>query len=480
MRDFGSFKESYFTEKRVISVAVNFPLSGQDKTRKLAGELEITDDGTFLKTFYERREGDDPLDYKEEIKCLTGEGDSKIFHFFNLKFLKLGWRQIEKGISIGEQKFRCDDVMVSNQRVSSLSEIKIYIDGLKEFLGPTNEICDFLDGVEKEGETPVVKLQDSVFLYDFSFNKSWDPSEYISSSKVEPSADFVLNESINFSEKKVKELVRKYQILHCFLTGRNYKIERVVINREAEFYSDSFRVFSADLKKKFSMLKWGHNLSPQFQNLYGTDYKIPGEAIFKWFNLLEDEFDIYELFYGARFVRDKYQRFINLYICLEFMVQGYRKQYFETEDFARIAKKVEEIINVEAPRVPSKKKKDFLKSLQRVNEERAPTLELIKSCAKEEGLIDLWALIGIKDDVFKKIAQDRNHIVHGRIGQVSGVELYNDVLELSVYFLILQRLGIDREILISKLGVYIDYNRVRNNLERFGFTFETNVKIVKM
>jgi len=471
MREFGRFKESYFKEKRVIDIAIDFPVADKDRTKKLAGKLELTEDGIFLEIFSENREGDEPLEYKEEIDCLTGNGDFKRFYLFNLKFIKLGWRQIGQGLSIREQRFQCEDVLVFNQRLSDLSLIEIHIDGLKEFLGPTKQICNFLNGFKQksENEIEVVDLKDSVFLYHFDFNESWIPMDYISSSRVAPSVIFSFKNPIKFSEKKVKELVKKYQILHSFLTGKNYGIEKVLINgEEAEFYSDGFS-FVEDSKKKYSMLHWGHDLSEQFQNLYGTDYEIPGDVIYNWFSLSDDEFDVCELFYGARFVKDKYQRFINLYVCLEFMVQKYRSNYFDNDIFEKILKKTEEVVNSEAKSYPTRKRKGFLKSLGRINEDRAPTLELVKKCANEEGMADLWDKMGVKEEVLKKIFEDRNHIIHGRIGRVSGLELYNDILELSVYFLILQRLGIDREILVFKLGAYIDYNRVRNNLERLGF-----------
>ncbi len=480
MREFGRFKESYFKEKRVIDVAINFPIAEKNKTKEIAGKLEITDDGIFLEIFSENREGDEPLEYKEEIDCLTGNGDSKRFYLFNLKFIKLGSRRIGQGLSIREQRFQCEDILVFNQRLSDLSLIEIHIDGLKEFLGPTKQICNFLNGFKQESENKieVVDLKDSVFLYHFDFNESWTPMDYISSSRVAPSVIFSFKNPIRFSEKKVKELVKKYQILHSFLTGKNYGIEKVLINGdEAEFYSDGFNCVE-DSKKKYSMLHWGHNLSEQFQNLYGTDYEIPGDVIYNWFSLSDDEFDVCELFYGARFVKDKYQRFINLYVCLEFMVQKYRSNYFDDEVFGKILAKVEEIVNTEASSYKKKKKEDFFNSVKRVNEERAPTLELIKKCAKQEGLIDLWNEIGIKEEILRKIVKDRNHIIHGDIGKVSGLELYNDILELSVYFLILQRLGIDREILVFKLGAYIDYNRVRNSIERFGFTSEDSKEII--
>ena len=429
------------------------------------------DNWFFRGSFSENRDGDELLEYKEEIDCLTGQGDFKRFYLFNLKFIKLGCRKIGKNLSIREQRFQCEDVLVYNQRLSDLSLIEIHIDGLKEFLGPTKQICNFLSGFKQENENKieVVDLGDSVFLYYFDFNQSWVPEEYISSSKVLPSVIFSFKNPVNFSEEKVKELVKKYQILHSFLTGKNYGIKKVLINgEEAEFYSDSFSL-AEDTKKKYSMLHWGHDLSEQFQKLYGTDYKIPGDVIYKWFSLSYDEFDVYELFYGARFVKDKYQRFINLYVCLEFMVQKYRSSYFDDEVFKEILKKTKEVVNSEAKSYPARKRKGFLKSLGRINEDRAPTLELIKKCANEEGMADLWDKMDVKEEILKKIVEDRNHIIHGRIGRVSELELYNDILELSVYFLILQRLGIDREILVFKLGAYIDYNRVRNNIERFGF-----------
>lgn len=471
MREFGRLKESYFREKRVIDVAIDFPIADKDKTKKLAGKIEITDNGIFLEIFSESREGDEPLEYKEEVDCLTGNGDCKRFYLFNLKFIKLGWRQVGQGLSIREQRFQCEDILVFNQRLSNLSLIEIHIDGLKEFLGPTKQICNFLNGLKQksENEIEVVDLKESVFLYHFDFNESWTPMDYISSSRVVPSVIFSFKNPVKFSEKKVKELVKKYQIIHSFLTGKNYGIEKVLINGdEAEFYSDSFS-FVEYSKKKYSMLRWGHNLPEQFQKLYGTDYEIPGDVICNWFSLSDDEFDVCELFYGARFVKDKYQRFINLFVCLEFMVQKYRSNYFSDEVFGKILVKTKEVVNAEAGSYKKKKKEDFLNSVKRVNEDRVPTLELIKKCAKEEGIEDLWNEIGIKEKVLKKIVEDRNHIIHGRIGKVYGLELYNDILELSVYFLILQRLGIDRKMLVFKLGAYIDYNRVRNNLERFGF-----------
>ena len=166
MREFGRFKESYFKEKRVIDVTINFPVVEKSKTKEIAGKLEIRDDGIFLETFSENRDGDEPLGYKEEIDCLTGNGDYKRFYFFNLKIIKLRWRQIGQGLSIREQRFQCEDVLVFNQRLSDLSLIEIHIDGLKEFLGPTEQICNFLNGFKQksENEIEVVDLKDSVFL----------------------------------------------------------------------------------------------------------------------------------------------------------------------------------------------------------------------------------------------------------------------------------------------------------------------------
>ena len=43
----------------------------------------------------------------------------------------------------------------------------------------------------------------------FDFNQSWVPEEYISSSKVLPSVIFSFKNPVNFSEEKVKELVKK-------------------------------------------------------------------------------------------------------------------------------------------------------------------------------------------------------------------------------------------------------------------------------
>jgi len=107
MREFGRFKESYFKEKRVIDVAINFPLAEKNKTKKIAGKIEISDDGIFLEIFSENRDGDEPLEYKKEIDCLTGNGEFKKFYLFNLKFLKLKSWKLERGLSIREQRFQC-------------------------------------------------------------------------------------------------------------------------------------------------------------------------------------------------------------------------------------------------------------------------------------------------------------------------------------------------------------------------------------
>jgi len=46
-----SFKESYFKEKRVIDVAINFPIAEKNETKEIAGKLKIDYDGIFLEIF---------------------------------------------------------------------------------------------------------------------------------------------------------------------------------------------------------------------------------------------------------------------------------------------------------------------------------------------------------------------------------------------------------------------------------------------
>ena len=46
-----SFKESYFKEKRVIDVAINFPIAEKNENKEIAGKLKIDYDGIFLEIF---------------------------------------------------------------------------------------------------------------------------------------------------------------------------------------------------------------------------------------------------------------------------------------------------------------------------------------------------------------------------------------------------------------------------------------------
>ncbi len=39
MKEFGRFKESYFKEKRVIDIAIDFPVADKYRTNKIAGKL---------------------------------------------------------------------------------------------------------------------------------------------------------------------------------------------------------------------------------------------------------------------------------------------------------------------------------------------------------------------------------------------------------------------------------------------------------
>ena len=75
--------------------------------------------------------------------------------------------------------------------------------------------------------------------------------------------------------------------------------------------------------------------------------------------------------------------------------------------------------------------------------------------------IDKRILIG---KYIQKIKQNRNNIMHGDLYKIQQDEIFicSLILELIVYFLLLQDLGIDKERLMHYLFAYVDYNIIRN------------------
>ena len=113
-------EESYFKEKRVIDVKIYFPVANpanENETRKIHGELEINDDGVFLKTFCENRDGDKDLFMPEFdiVNNVRGSYSNKGFSI-NLKQLNLLDKTLDrrKKLSITTQSFKCKDVLVFN------------------------------------------------------------------------------------------------------------------------------------------------------------------------------------------------------------------------------------------------------------------------------------------------------------------------------------------------------------------------------
>ncbi len=442
-------EESYFKEKRVIDVKIYFPVANpanENETRKIHGELEINDDGVFLKTFCENRDGDKDLFMPEFdiVNNVRGSYSNKGFSI-NLKQLNLLDKTLDrrKKLSITTQSFKCKDVLVFNDiKPNYLSQITIYIDGLE----------DFFNMEQFKVGSIACKTNEFSFAYILEtriVSSAWSQKkEYI------PSVIFQFSTPIQLCKEKVKELVRKFQVLHGFLTGKNYKIKKVLINEdqenEVEFYSDSFNVIENE-QSKFSLLNYDD---------------ISEDVIAKWFSLSPATFDIYELFYGARLIQDKYQKFINFFTCLEVLVREYEVNYFDDNDFKKILEAITSVVEAQGYKgYKIDKRKKFLTQIKNLNTERRPLKDRIVECAKKEEFIYIFDKdIKVENidakikELFTPIVEARDDIVHGR--SFDGLEKlmdYNNILYRSVYFLILKKLGIDKDILLSRFKKIIFY-----------------------
>ena len=423
-------EESYFKEKRVINVVIDFPLAKQDATRKIAGELEITSDGVFLTTFYENRSQDEDLKEWPEILTLSGFGSSKKFRLFlNNQIYHSNQRKLDRINSFTKRKFKCEDILVYNNYkiLNNLSQITIYIDGLEDFLNKKPE--DLYD-INHE------------FYFFYHISSEATSSPWHRGKTLIPSVIFQFQTPIQFCEKKVKELVKKYQIFHSFLTGKNCKIQQVLINADQqdgiEFYSDSFSVIE-NKQNEFSLLKYD---------------QISVDVISNWFSLPSETFDIYELFYVARFISDKYQRFIGFFTCLEFLVKQYEVNYFDDDVFEKIFTAIKQTVESEAISYPADKSNKFLKTIKSLNTERRPLLDRIVECAEKEGFTALFDKNKQEiKELFQKINTDRNALLHGRsFDGLERLSCHNQILYRSIYFIILQRLGIKKDIFLDKLS----------------------------
>ena len=264
--------------------------------------------------------------------------------------------------------------------------------------------------------------------------------------------------SENISIDDAKDLVYEFIVLYSILTGKNEAFNSIELNNisndEAEFWSRPQRLFSNLFKmnegeefskysvfNKYSLFPLGRNMSPELKatyiygipyNLFKNDgelnYELSNDVFYKFFN--NAKIENYKLFYNSRFA-NKYQKFTTLFTCLEVMLNTHRGE--------KISKYFDNNTDIQ----------NFINSID------------------DKILCKKQSQKGDNKNYINFIIDNRNHIIHGRIHEVTKLQVCTDILELIVYYLILSNIGIAKEEL-TRLGSYIDFNKIRNNLNYRG------------
>jgi hypothetical protein len=424
-------------------------------------------------------------------------------------------------------KFICKDIIVKEGYLLNIDKeirlIKLYIKNLDEFIRVTNDIRKITFGeTELRCGTTIEPIdigiiRDNINLrlcFDWcSGGSDYGYSCYNSHTQITPYVEIKINDDGNTTKDKngnaeltifgerveryveleqAKKLIYEFLVLYSLLTGKNEIFDRIELWRRVDgcysndisqlLFSNSFKMNEGEQFSKYSvfnkhsMFPLGRNMSPMLKAMYiynipynivnddnELSYELSNDIFYKFFN--NDKIEIYKLFYENRFA-NKYEKFINLCSCCDIMLSDVKDLYFKDEDIKELKKLVKKYLKEK--QYKNTNIDDFTKKIASTNNTKVSLLQKITRYFTEENseqksFIEKIDTRILENNLFNEITDIRNHIAHGRIHKIEKLQVCTDILELIVYFLILDNIDIAKDELI-RLSEYIDFNRIKNNL----------------
>ena len=348
-------------------------------------------------------------------------------------------------------KYTIKDALISKSYniEDSFNVIKLYIQDLDKFIGTTDDILSKEQNFDiKSINIGKIYADKNIYLL-FCFDRKKGDSDvgaprYIEQDIITP---YVMFFSENYiSVEKCKEIINDFITLYSLLTGKDEKFNRIFLQK----YDCVSELFSADFiecksennklfNRKYCMFSLGRNITTQLAkncSCGGNEPYVLENDIFKNFFHHKNK-EIYKLFFATRKM-DKYQKFTTLYTCFEVVIRASK------------------IIKNEMKRKTKKEREKWSTGAQ-----IDYFMENYQDIKDFLNFIDKRILIG---KYIQKIKQNRNNIMHGDLYKIQQDEIFicSLILELIVYFLLLQDLGIDKKRLMHYLFAYVDYNIIKN------------------